>query len=647
MDEGNQGAADERGRTRRIWSWIWGTSDQPDPLQAESRRRRWLARGLLLVLLALVTWVNGSYVLRNPFPPWSQHRGYMMVPRMVRYFQGWEQPPVVDHLDASGKGYALPRRDPLPWGDPLTLAREFAPEGRLRLAVKDCGQGFYTCMPHSFSACAMLGVLVPGTSWLPTMGMTFYLLLLIAAAYGIGAEARGRAVGVAAAAIAASYPGLIGFSRFVEGYLPATALSVAMVYCLVRSRGMTRWLPCVAFVPLAFMAIRNGEGLSEGIGAGLAVAGPFVVAFVGGVFDALRRRRPPLRPLVGLALIAAPLLLTMDWPWLALALPHTTDGFDEWYQNTQPGDPAASDTTRYLFAYGGYLILVYSQYLKPLMTLWLLAALPLFLLRPARHKWTLLLWFVVPASAFAVMPRKALWYALPMVPPLAVITAVGLSQLKRCAWRRGALIAASLVGLIQMVGFFSMAPIQISRTGWLAEPLPRGFIVAREVNFFQPFAGETGPLIATTERFLAYLDENVPRDDQLKHVAAVTEWGRDIYAAQVFAYVVNLRRPDIEVVPLCEPHFLNLESFAGLAPRDFAFYLQFRDNRLASCCDEQGMALVHRPENQVLPPRDLQRFADRLVRSSRGVVPEMPDVLVLGHPAVAHLDTESPVGTSP
>ena len=89
--------------------------------------RRWGARGLLLGILALVTGLNAAHFERYPFPPASQHRAFTLVPRLVRYFQGYELfPPHGGNLEASRKSYALASREPIAWHNPATVVQNRA-----------------------------------------------------------------------------------------------------------------------------------------------------------------------------------------------------------------------------------------------------------------------------------------------------------------------------------------------------------------------------------------------------------------------------------------------------------------------------------------------------------------------------------------
>ena len=612
-----------------------------DSLSGRSRwgPKRRLAWVLLALVMAQTVLLNMEHFDRNPFPPQSQHRAYMMVPRLVRHFQGYRgRPNVIEHLDPSGKGYALPYREPIPWMNPVALVDEFRPDGRLHKLVGKCTAGFYVCMPHSFSFVAMVGALFPGHLILANLGITMYLLLLIFSAYGIGVIVRGRWTGLAAAAISASYPGLFGYSRWIEGYLPATALSAGMVYFLLLSKGLTRWIPCLAFSFLAFMAIRNGEGMSEGIGAGLAVSGPFVLALCSGFYTSFRQRRLPWQTLVGVVLVIAPLALTMDYHWLFVGLRHVFTGFDEWYQNTQPADPNAGEVVRYAYAYGGYVVLIYTKYLKPLMTIWLLLALPFFLFFPVKRKLTLLTWFLVPLVACSSMARKALWYGLPIVPPLALITAAGLSAVPHRLIRQGLLILVAVTGLIQFASFslpnaHAVLPLPL----WFRSPPPPHGMQVRTSNLVGPVNQELMRLKERTESFLKFLNQSVPQTDRLKHVAVITNWGFDIYEGQVFTYMVNLSRPDIEAIPLAEPHLINDSPFSGLRPGFFAFYLRLDGGDFAPCTDAQGAAILTNPEDPRPPPPALSQFANQLLQTSRGTLPDFPKIHVLSHPDVAQV----------
>jgi len=612
---------------------------QGDPASPNLQRRRRLAAWLAVALiLALVASVNAGYLEKHPFPAYSSHHTWRLVPRITHHLAGYDhyrpsqQGPTF--LGGGGSFYPLPTHEPIPWTSPTGLWDELRQDGRLYQLWGYCPTGFFACLPHAFVVPAAVANLAPGRRRLVAMVPTFYFLALLVGLYGIGSEVGGRATGVAAAAIAAGYPGLFGFARWPEGYVPAAALSVLMVWCLLRSRGLTRWRPLVVFAVLAWTAIRNGEGFSEGVGAGLAVSGPFLVELLRGPWEALRQRRLPWRWAVGVAIVAGALLTTTDWYWVQDALEQTFLGFTEHVHggSWEGGEWSAPDASWSPSGLGVYPLFVYQDYLRPLMVGWLLVGAILLLVRWPRHGVTLLLWLVVPLVAYTSMARKAIWYPLPILPPLAVITAVGLS---RVPWRRvraTALGLAALSGLFQLLAFSPpVLPVTLNAPRALARPARIEVPDVRWVDLLAGMSPENQNLRRQADVLLAWLDREVSTDGGLKYLGVVSPWGHDIYPAMALSWYVTLARPDVAVVELAERRYFE-QGYPGLSSRTFAL-LACHDEQgiFRSCVDDAGRPVLSAPERRDEVPPPLTRFARLLLEREQGVIPELPAVHVLDH----------------
>lgn len=598
----------------------------------QSAERRWPFRALLLAVLLLVCGVNAWHLDRNPMPPPSSHRTWLLVPRIMHYFMGYEhrrlsirEPP---QLSGAAAFYTLPVRHPFEWTSPAAVIHELRYGGRLRQLVGECGVSYTTCMPHGYAILGAVGALLPGRGLLISLVPTGYFLLLLAALYGIGVEASGRPAGVAAAAIGAGYPGLFGMARWPEGYIVITALSTGMVWCLLRSRGLTRWLPLAGFCGLAWTAIRTGEGFSESCGAGLAVAGPSVVALGVGLVEAARARRLPLRTLGGAAIVGVFLWQTTDWDWVRDSLRQMTAGLTEVAMDARLSDPNASPLMRKLASHGIYVLFIVNDYLRPTLVAWLLVAAP-FLFR-ARHRLMLAAWFLVTFLGYSAMARKSIWYPIPMLPPLAAITAVGLASLPRL--RSAGLILASLTALHQLVTL-TVPGAPTTLPGWLTRPVRHEIVQVRWVDLATTGEPDTRALTRDARQLLNWLDRSVPRAPpgdgaELIYVGVATPWGEDPTHAMRLGYYLTLRRPDLVVVELGVKRYLDGRAYDGLSTERFAMLVCIGANGSFTKCGANSA------DGRGPAPAPYTRMVGLLLDRARGSIPGVPPVLLLRHPAV-------------
>ncbi len=581
----------------------------------------------LLAVLALVAGLNATHMQRNPLPKLTNHGSALLVPKIMHLTLGYDLwPPGPDEherLITNGHFYPLPERDPGWTPGPLRLLRELPTGGRMHQLVGTCSQPFSACMPHSMALPALLAAALPGRLLLVNLVPTGWLLLLLAALFGVGRELGGRWVGLAAAAVAAGYPGLFGHARFMEGYVPAAALSVAMIWCLLRSRGLSRPLPVAGFCVMAWTALRNGEGFSEGLGVGLAVAGPFAWVLAQHLWTELKAHRVPWRNLLGLGAVLLFLWWTTDLFWVRGSMHHVTAGFSDAAvaASSAPDAPMA-----WLHPYvprWAYLILIWSDYLLPLMVLWLLLALPCFLLWRRGHRAFVLLWLLIPFAAYTVQLRKSMWYPVPILPPLAVITAAGLGALPRTWPRRIALLLAGASGLVQLfVLSTGWERALLPRDSWLRSPIPMGVVNVRGYDLTTQGDPQQQRLAALGERLLEQASRDLPTSQRLRYIGVISPLSDSPTAAENLGYQLSLRRPDLVVIPLAERFYAEQAGFADLEPADFAYLLQLEGVDPVPCC-----TLRTTPGSDMRSDAVAHDFLRRLRAEVSGPVQGWPELL--------------------
>lgn len=531
---------------------------------------------LLVALLGLVLAVNVAYLDRFPYPPHSSHDGFLVIPQVTRVLAGLtpEDPafgmfaPTVFHGPAR----------PLPWADPVALVDEVR-NGRLRQVVANRSVQDWIEWPHGLAVAGLLGFLFPGHRLLQALVPTAYLLVLLASLHGLGTALAGRRAGLLALGLAVGMPGLFGFSRYQEVHLPVVALLTLLVLLLVRSDGLRRPLPLLLAGPVVFSAIRTGESGADAWAVALGLSGPLLwsLGVLVGRVTHLRLRWPSARAwwsitAVLLCLGGGAWVLAPHLRWMGNGWRHVADAFM---------DPAVQyDVVERLgptwgpVAWGlAYPIFVACDYLAPGLTAFLLLALVFLVREPLRRAALPLLWAGVPFVAFTVLQRKASWYAVQVVPPLALATALGLLALP---WRRVRVAAVTLavgVALTQFLAFtFLPASAFEGVAAFLRQPLPVGEWRLRRVDLLRPVDdSEMASVAADVDRFLAWLQREAPPAGRGAPVwvAVLTMAGEHDFPVR---YLLETGRPDLAVVNLGDPR-LRARGYPGLVPDQFDWFL--------------------------------------------------------------------------
>ncbi len=601
----------------------------PEPLPP-SWRQRWLPFLGLLAVMALLVVLNSDHMRANPLPKLTNHGSAQLVPKIMYLATGYDLwPPGPDeHERMITNVHFYPLAEPMP--EPPEGRRrglgQLRRGGRLHQLVGPCSQPFSACMPHSMALPALVAAAFPGHPLWVNLVPTAWLLLLLAALYGVGTELSDRWTGLCAAAVAAGYPGLFGHARYMEGYIPAAALSGAMVYCLLRSRGLSRPLPVLGFGLMAWTALRNGEGFSEGLGVGLAVAGPFALTVGQALWAGWRTRRWPWRSLTGLGALLAWMWYSTDLFWVRSSMNHVFGGFSDVAVAAGSAPGAPWPWLHPFVPKGAYLLLIWSDYLLPLLSLAALLALPLFLLRGRRGRLLVLLWWLLPLLAYSLQLRKSMWYPVPVLAPLAVVTAAGMASLPWRWPRRAAMAFVAALGLLQLS--LLSTPWGLARfpeDGWLRESIPTGVVDLRGYDLCTPGDPRQQQLAREAQRLLALAEREVPRGERLKYIGVLGAIGPRGAMAADLAYWFPLARPDLVAIPLGDALQFEQARFEGLEPADFAYLLQVDEGSVVPCC-----TIDPGPPAPVMPDTGaLERFLERLEAASSGPVEGWPELLRL------------------
>jgi hypothetical protein len=489
--------------------------------------RRWL-----VVLLVGVAGVNLWFGHAFPTPPHSSHDAFLTIPQFQRLFLGFQP-------QDSGFGMFHPTWFVEGEGNPLDGLARFFSNNRAR---------HWTQLPHPMGAAAAVAAVVP--SWgAVQLVFTGYLLLLLGGLYAIGCHVHSSRAGLLAAVVAAGSPGLFGFSRYRECHLPVAAMGVLVVWLLLASDGLRRRGVCLALSVATWSLMRSGEGAADLVGAGLVVVGPALITAAQAV------RRDGRGALVGLALVLVPLALLTEWDQVHGAVLQVLTAFrDPTVQldlGASQGALAGAGSFRW-----AYLILVGTDYLAPLLAGCFAVSLIFLRGTEPAHKWLWAAWFFVPFLAFTWMQRKASWYAVGLVPPLALV--VGVAAASR-PWL--ARVAAG-VALFQLVVFSSTSEASWPEgLRWIRQPVPLADWRLRRVDLLRP--GEDAGTLAVardTRALLKWLDRHW-EPGAIRYVGYLPMGYRHDYA---FRYLAGLRRPDLQFLNLSDPR-LREAGYAGVS----------------------------------------------------------------------------------
>ena len=398
-----------------------------------------------LILFAIwVTTVLVSILAHRQMPlaPHSSHDAFLLIPQLQHLLSGAVP-------DDARFGMFSPT-----WFSPHAIATgELGWSGFWARVFGNVQSHTWIDVPHPMALMAVLAHATGAGVVVAVLVQCFYLGLLLVGLFGIGARCCSRKAGLLAAALAAGSPALIGSVRYIEPHLAVAAVSTLLVCLLMHTEGLRRIGICVLASVTMWTLSRSGEGSGEVVIAGLLVVGPGVWAIAKS-----DRSLQPGRWLIGLLALVMPFILLADLPWMVGAMERVTRAFAD--------PPVQSDVAAKGGALGhpvtwmgAYIVLLFTDYLRPLLAV--VVAIGLLATRSAqvKHKWAVLLWLGVPWLALSWMQRKASWYGLGLIPPVILCAAIGLAQDKRrWPWRVGVLVALIQLALFNLVPLLLVVP---------------------------------------------------------------------------------------------------------------------------------------------------------------------------------------------
>jgi hypothetical protein len=561
----------------------------------------------LLVGLALVTLVITAIAhVQMPLVPHSSHDAFLLIPQLQHQLAG-----------------AVPDDARFGMFSPTWFSPHAIPTGSLgwsgfwERVFGNVQSHTWIDVPHPIALMAMIAHWTGGGAVVPILVQWLYLLVLLFSLYGIGARCCSRRAGVLAAVLAAGSPALFGSVRFVEPHLAVAALSTAVVCVLIHTDGLRRPVVCILASLLMWSLSRSGEGSGEVVIAGLLVLGPGVMAIVGS-----DRTLAPRGWMMGLLALVVPFAVLADFPWMVDAMERVTRAFADPAVQTDVAEKGGALAHPMTWV-GAYIVLLVTDYLRPLLAVVVLFGLLGLRSVRFRHRWTVLLWMVIPWLALSWMQRKAAWYGLGLIPPVVLLAAMGLSQARR-SWVFRLCVVVSLT----QMSVFTLTPADAFKgaSAWLREPLPIHAWRMRRVDWLRPMDTESDHNVADDlDRVVRW----VRKGEHQGPIALMTMGSQHDYAAR---YHLSMALPGVEVVNVSDPR-VRSARYRSLHPSDFSVFV-FLDGGLHPWPPSPSQADWLSENLRCVPSDAFDSFVSAVFDRSAGVVdgfyplePSVPPVL--------------------
>ena len=268
------------------------------------------------------------------------------------------------------------------------------------------------------------------------------LALLVVSVYSIGAALGDRKTGLLAAFLVSFYPAVFGLSRKYGLDFPLAAMVALSIALLLKSG--------------TFSDVKKSVLLGFVVGAGILVKGQ-IVLFLAGPFAVslaasfVKERSGRIRRLRNFVLTGGIALLVSAVWWWGIA----RDLLGGYFGHVESELALPLNLAFPAFSSGWWTFyLVYSVIdISPLLFIFFIIALPFFLFSRMDHKWTLLAWIVVPYLIWTATFQKSYLYFFPSYSAFALITALGISRLKRRRVRSFIIVVLVVSALLQFLQF--------------------------------------------------------------------------------------------------------------------------------------------------------------------------------------------------
>lgn len=273
-----------------------------------------------------------------------------------------------------------------------------------------------------------------------------FMAVIILSVYGIGRRLYTETVGLTATVITSCYPIIVGLSRLYVLEIPETAMVCLAIYAAIRTEGFRRTSWSFS------LGIIFGLGMLVKWHFFIFCAAPVLYIFLSPgakllLYSPLRRRLCNLGCCAGAVAVLAV-------PWYA----HNFSGAAVFVARNLTRE--FWGTAPPVFSVNGFLFYPYAladtMLLAP-MTVIFIAGLAIIICR-RKVSPLLILWFLVPLIIVTLVKQKIPRYFTPALPAAALITAAGLSLIKRSVLRRAVIGMAFAIGALNFIALTFQFP---------------------------------------------------------------------------------------------------------------------------------------------------------------------------------------------
>lgn len=271
---------------------------------------------------------------------------------------------------------------------------------------------------------------------------SLWLGLLIIATYALGRELFNRTAGLVAAVIVSLYPLIVAFEREYYLDLALTAAVALALWLLVRCR--------------LFEDRRRAVGLGLVLGFGalnkwpffFIIAGPLAAAFLINAYRRTWTRRRLTNFSLSMTIMIC--VATAQYFFNYLFLPGSLYNFDNVVQLVTGFAGAAGHPPWYTFdGFSYYALSLVNDQVSLLFAILFLVSIPAFMKFANRGRLLLIVGLTLTYILATLVPVKEQRITMPYLPLLAVVSAIGLTSIRRPLLRYVLIILVISLGLLQ------------------------------------------------------------------------------------------------------------------------------------------------------------------------------------------------------
>jgi hypothetical protein len=263
---------------------------------------------------------------------------------------------------------------------------------------------------------------------------SLFFIMLILSVYGICRVAGHRNAGLPAAFLISFYPIVFATSRWHDYHVPLIALLALSHFILLiadKRSSVVMWLlwACV----FIFGSLLGKSTVTETLIFYIGASGGILWVFINNIrslFLRVRKKRLIINILCLVILGTLSVLFTWNRIDPMIHIPYYLSEL-----NNNSYSRAGQNPFLKLFA---YFFNIGGRQAGNLAVLLFFAAIGPFMNRVKKYKWFLFLWMLFPLSVFTMIDKKLIYYTNSILPAFAVITAIGIMNIKsgivkRCA----------------------------------------------------------------------------------------------------------------------------------------------------------------------------------------------------------------------